>query len=309
MIRAFFEKLLRLIFHNLGYKLLSILLAVIVWAIIQGEQVQEVSTEVHVTIHVAPGFGVRGDLQRVKAATIRGPQAWLIEIPQKLAADVFIPPGKLGRYRIRLSKDDVKNLNERLELVVHEPYIDLFVDRLGERTLPVKEVIHGSPPDGLTVEKVNVEPKSVVVKGIRSDLLKLRFVYTEPIDVSGMQESHRNEVKLMNPGFGPDALSTDKAEAFILIGDGKNYRRFAGLPVEVLGSPLKGSVKPLSVNLSVQAAPDVLSRLKRSDIRVSVDANGLAPGRYEREVQVKLPPDVNLIESQPEKVGLTLSKD
>lgn len=309
MIKALFEKLLRLLFHNLGYKLLSILLAVIVWAIIQGEQVQEVSAEVHVTIHVAPGFGVRGDLQRVKAATIRGPQAWLIEVPQKLAADVFIPPGKLGRYRIRLSKDDVKNLNERLELVIHEPYIDLFVDRMGERALPVKEVLHGSPPEGFTVERVSLEPRTVTVKGIRSDLLKLRYVYTEPIDVSGMQESHRNEVKLMNPGFGPDALSSEKAEAFILIGDAKSKRRFTNVPVEIQGTSLRASVKPATVNISLQASADVLSRIKKSDISVSVDALGLAPGRSEQEVQVKLPPDTHLIESQPEKVVLTLSKD
>ncbi len=309
MIRSLLERIVRLLFHNLGYKLLSILLAVIVWAIIQGEQVQEVGTEVHVTIHVAPGYGVRGDLQRVKAATIRGPQAWLIEVPQKLAADVFIPPGKLGRYRIRLSKDDVKNLNERLELVIHEPYIDLFVDRIGERTLPVKEVIHGSPPEGFAVENVTIEPKTVTVKGVRSDLLKLRYVYTEPIDVSGMQESHRNEVKLMNPGFGPNALGTEKAEAFILIGDGKSKKRFAQVPIQLVGVVGKASVKPQTISVSVQAGPEVLAKLKKSDVTALVDAKDLEAGRYELDVQIKLPAGTRLIETQPERVMVSISKD
>lgn len=307
--RSFINRILALLFNNFGYKLLSILLAVIVWAIIQGEQVQEVNREIMVGVHVASGFGVRGELVRIKAATIRGPQAWLLEVPKRLTAEVFVPPGKIGQHRIRLSKDDVKNVNDRLELIIHEPYLDLYVDRLMERTIPIKEAIHGTPADGFIVEKVSIDPKSVVAKGIRSDLMQLRTIYTEPIDVSGYQESRTLDVGLVSPGLGSDALSHEVVKVNVQIGDSRINKRFANIPVDVVGAEHAFRVKPQFVSILVQGTPTVLNFLKRSDFKAFIDARGLGPGRYEEEIKVKIPPETVLIETFPEKGALSVQGD
>jgi YbbR domain-containing protein len=309
MIRSISQKITHLLFHNFGYKVLSLFLAVIVWAIIQGEQVQEISREVLVAIHVPPEFGVRGELVRIKAVTIRGPQAWLIEVPKKLTADVYIPSGKVGRYRIRLSKDDLKNLHERLEVILHEPYLDLFVDQLMERSIPVKEAIHGTPAEGYIVEKVNIDPKAVLVKGIRNDLLKLRYVYTEPIDVSGYQESRVLDVRLVSPGLGADALSTDMVRVALQVGDSKINKRFGNIPVEIVGADEGATVKPQFVSILVQGVPGVLNFIKRSDFRAFVEVRGLGPGRHEQDIKVKIPADTALIETFPEKGIVAIGKD
>jgi hypothetical protein len=297
-----------MLFHNLGYKLLSILLAVIVWAIIQGEQVQEVSAEVRVTIHVANGYGVRGDLQRIKAATIRGPQAWLLEVPKNLEADVYLAAGRIGRYRIRLNKDDVKNFNERLELVIHEPYLDLFVDRLLERTIPVKESLQGAPADGFAIEKVSIEPSFTTVKGIRTDLLKLRYVFTEPIDVSGLSENRSIAVKLASPGVGADALAMDTVQVSLQIGDSRVNKRYSMIPLEIDDDQQIVTIKPQLISIIVQGLPGVLSTLKSSDFKASVAVRGLGPGRHELPIKVILPSETNLIETFPEKAVVTIEK-
>ncbi len=309
MIRDLLEKFMNLLFHNFVYKLVSLFLAVIVWAIIQGEQIQEINRDILVSIHVDSGYGVRGDLIRVKAATIRGPQAWLLEVPKKLSADVYIPSGRVGRYRMRVSKDDTKNLNERLELIIHEPYLDLFVDRMMERVVPIKESIHGTPADGYLVEKVNIEPKTVTVKGIRNDLLQLRYIYTEPIDVSGLQESRVVESKLVSPGLGDDALSLDAVRVNLQVGDSKINKRFGDIPVEVLGATGPTSIKPNLVSIMVQGVPGVLNFIKKSDFRAFVDVHGLNPGRYEQDIKVKIPADTVLIETFPEKGIVHIDKN
>ncbi|MCX6129723.1 MAG: CdaR family protein [Proteobacteria bacterium] len=303
------QKIIRLLFHNFGYKLLSLFLAVIIWAIIQGEQVQEINRESIVGIHLAPEFGVRGELIRVKAATIRGPQAWLLEVPKKLTADIYIPSGKVGRYRIRLSKDEVKNLNERLEIIIHEPYLDLFVDKLMERSLPVKEAIHGTPADGYIIEKVNLEPKFVNIKGIRNDLMKLRYVYTEPIDVSGLNESRVLDVRLIPPGLGIDAFAIDTVRVVLQVGDSRINRRFNDIPIEVVGATKRTRIEPPSVSILVQGVPGVLNVLKRGDFKAFVDVHDLGSGRHEHDIHVKIPPDTALIESFPEKGIVAIEKD
>ena len=49
-----------LFFHNFFYKILSVLLAILLWAIIQGEQVQDKNVEIAVNVHLAPGYAVEG---------------------------------------------------------------------------------------------------------------------------------------------------------------------------------------------------------------------------------------------------------
>jgi len=307
--RRLLRSTFNLFFHNLGYKLLALLLALVVWAIIQGEQIQEVNREILVEIHVSPEFGVRGDLLRIKAATIRGPQAWLLEVPKRLTAEVFVPPGKIGEHRVRLSKDDVKNLNERLELIIHEPNLVLYVDKMMERTIPIKETIHGTPAEGFTVEKVLIDPKVVTVKGIRKDLLDLRTIYTEPLDVTGLAASKTVDGRLISPGLGSEALSVESVKITMQVGNSKVNKRFTTIPIEVTGAQRRAKISPQFVSILVQGVPNVLNNLQRSDFKAFIDVRTLGPGRYEEDIKVKIPADTVLIETFPEKGSVTIFGD
>ena len=117
------------IFRNFWYKLASVILAAFVWAMIQGEQVLEVNKEITVNINIADGYAVRGERIRVKAATLRGPRVLMLEAPNNLEADITVPKGRVGNYRVRLDKDDIKGWNDRLQLIIHDPYLSLYVDR------------------------------------------------------------------------------------------------------------------------------------------------------------------------------------
>ncbi|MBC7658749.1 MAG: hypothetical protein H7249_03490 [Chitinophagaceae bacterium] len=307
--RSLLRSIFNLFFHNFGYKLLAILLAVVVWAIIQGEQIQEVNREILVEIHVSPEYGVRGDLLRIKAATIRGPQAWLLEVPKRLTAEVFVPPGRIGEHRVRLSKDDVKNLNERLELIIHEPNLVLYVDKLMERSVPIKETIHGAPADGFTVERVNIEPKNVVVKGIRKDVMDLRTIYTEPVDVTGLKESKTLETRLISPGLGSEALAVEAVKVQLQVGNSRINKRFSNIPVEIVGATRRTKITPQFASILVQGVPNVLNKLQRSDFKAFIEVRSLGPGKYEEDIKVKIPAETVLIETFPEKGNVTILGD
>ncbi len=309
--RSVLRSILNILFNNIGYKLLAILLAVVVWAIIQGEQIQEVNREILVEIHVPPEYGVRGgDLLRVKAATIRGPQAWLLEVPKRLTAEVFVPREKVGgEYRVRLSKDDVKNLNERLELIIHEPNLSLYVDRLMERAVPVHESLRGSPAEGFNVEKVTIEPRNVTVKGIRKDLMELRNIYTEPVDVTGLNANKTIEARLISPGLGGDALSQEVVKVNLQVGSSRINKRFANIPVEIVGAERRVKFSPQMVSILVQGVPNVINSLNRSDFKAFMELSKTAPGRYEEAIKVKIPADTVLIETFPDKGAISVLKD
>lgn len=309
--RSILKSLFNLFFNNFGYKLLAVFLSIIVWAIIQGEQVQEVNREIVVNIHVPPGFAIRGDVTRVKAATVRGSQAWLLEVPKRLVADINIEP-KVGDHRIHVGKQHIKDFSEKsdITITVHDASMDIYVDRVAERSVPVKESIQGLPLEGFSVERVNIDPKTVLVKGVRKDVMELRTISTEAIDVSGLQENKSQDVRLISPsGLGLGAMNIDTVKVNIQIGNSRLNKRFSNIPIEITGAQRRTRISPQFVSILVQGVPNILNNLKREDFKAFIEVRSLGPGRYEEEIKVKIPPDTVLIETFPEKSIVTVLGD
>ncbi|NRA62884.1 MAG: hypothetical protein HRU19_00290 [Pseudobacteriovorax sp.] len=300
------RKILTIISRNFLYKLAAFGLAILVWAIIQGEQIEERSIDIKVNIQVPPGFAIRGDLVQTKSARIRGPRVWMIDSPKVLETDFVIPMGKRGRFRGRLEKERIKKLNQRFELVIHDPYIEVYVDRQIERTVSVKEILQGTPAEGYLIEKVTLEPRVVTLQGLREDLLKIRQVVTEPIDIADIKSNRTKEVKIISPNTGVKNMGVTSVQVNLKVGDSKINKRFGSIPIEVLGSNSKVKVRPAYVSIMVQGTPGILNFVKRPDFRAFIEAQGLKPGRYEQDIKVKIPSDTVLIETFPEKGIVTI---
>lgn len=303
------SKVFKFLVKNFWYKLLSVFLAVILWGIIQGEQVYEVNREIRVSIVVPEGYAVRGDNVRIKSAIVRGPRVWMLEAPEFFEAELEIPPGKVGTHKIRVGREKIQNWNERLQLVVHDPFIEVFVDRKIERTVPVKEVLQGTPADGYLIEKIHIDPMVVVLTGVRTDVLRVRQVVTEPIDISGLQGSRTIEARLIPPSdMLVSDMSVDRAKVHLKVGDSKINKRFGNIPIELVGGEFEATVRPSQVSVLIQGTPGVLNFVSSGDFRAFIETRGLAPGRYEQDVRLKIPPDTVLIEAFPEKAIVSISE-
>ena len=104
--------------------------------------------------------------------------------------------------------------------------------------------------DGFIIEKVNIEPKMVTIKGIKNDLLKIRNVSTEPIEVSGIKENASFEVRLNAPsGLAMEDLSTDRVKVNFQVGVSKINKRFGSIPIEVSGTDYIADVNPSYIYL------------------------------------------------------------
>lgn len=311
MMRSFLRSLFNLFFNNFGYKLLAVFLSVIVWAIIQGEQVQEVNREVVINIHVPEGYAIRGDATRVKAATVRGSQAWLLEVPKRLVADIRLE-AKVGEHRVHVGKQHIKDFSEKsdIAITIHDASMDIYVDRVVERLVPVRETLQGLPLEGFSVERTTIEPKTVMVKGVRKDVMDLKFVSTEAIDVAGIQENKTQDARLVPPpGLGVGSLALEAVKVTIQVGNSRLNKRFSNIPVEITGAQRRTKISPQFVSILVQGVPNVLNNLKREDFKAFIEVRSLGPGRYEEEIKVKIPPDTVLIETFPEKSIVTVLGD
>jgi YbbR domain-containing protein len=299
------KKVTKVVFNNFAYKLLAMVLALVLWGIVQGEQIQEVNREITVLLQVPDGFMVRGETVLTKAATIRGPRVLMLEAPSNLEAHINVP-AKVGKFKARLDKDALRGWNDRLQLTIHDPFLSIIVDEKVTRTVPIKEVLQGVPAEGVIIEKVTLKPRTVDITGMKSELIKIKHIATEPIDISGLQQSKTIEVPLVPLGIPPENLSETVTQAAIQLGDSKVNKRFGAIPIETVGSDFATRVKPGYVTIVVQGTPGILNFTKRSDFKAFVEVGNIGVGRHELDVKVKIPPDTVLIETFPEKVGVVI---
>ena len=302
--RRFLSKL----FHNMPYKLASVFLATLLWYIVQGEEILDINRRLIIKVQVPDGFMIKGDDERLKDVTLRGPRVLLGNYDTKpLEATLTIPEGVTGQRRILINKDIFGDWDNRINLTVHDPYLTLTIDERMTRSVAVKEFLKGVPADGYIIEKVTIKPARVKVTGLRSEISRISEVRTGPIDVEGLQQSKSFEVDLVPNGFTKDGLEQSKVTVNIAVGEKKENKRLSSIPVEVVGSEYISAVKPREVTIIIQGTPGVLSFVKRSDLEAFVEARDLPPGKKDvRDIQVKIPPNTVLIETLPEKASVEI---
>ena len=297
-----------IIFKNFGYKLFALFLAVVIWSLIQGEQILEDNREVVVSIDVPKGFMIRGDVRRVILATIKGPRVLMTE-RTAMEARVKVPPLKGSKYRVRIDKEDIKDWDNRLQITIHDPYLTLYVDEEGSRMVPIRWEHQGTTADGYFIKKKLLKPAAVKLTGLKGDLLKVREIATEPVDISGLQDNRSFDVALVPPeGFVPENLGSDTVNVTLQVSEILENKRYAGIPITVVGSDYEVLTNPKYASVTIQARSSALKSIEDKNIQATVDASGLKPGQYERELKFKIPPDAVLIELTPDKVILNVER-
>jgi hypothetical protein len=294
---------------NLPYKVTAVILSCMLWYIVQGEEILEVNKRVAVTVAVPDGYTIKGPTLRYKDATLRGPRVLLgqyMEGKKPLDATIKIPPGKPGQQRYRVDRENITGFDPRVRLTIHDPYIVVTVDEVAGKKVPVREVIEGVPAQGYMIEKVVIEPDSVNVRGLKVDLARINQVATEKINISGLKQPKVFEVNLLKTGLGEVQLAVSSVTVKVAIGEQKINKKFTSIPVEVVGSDYLTNVRPQFASIVIQGTPGVLSFVKKSDMRAFVDVRDLTPGRYDREIQVKIPSETVMIETYPKSTSVEI---
>jgi YbbR domain-containing protein len=67
---------------------------------------------------------------------------------------------------------------------------------LNKKTVDVKTIVYGQPAQGVTVKSVTTKPARIELTGDPQALDKIDFIYTEPINVAGIDRDTEKEVKL-----------------------------------------------------------------------------------------------------------------
>jgi YbbR domain-containing protein len=182
---------------NLGWKLMSVGLAFVLWAIMgrQSEMQMNVSAPVQYK-NIPDDLEISSDIPERVNLDVRGPADRLT--PTYLAnASVeldFAAMHQPGEFTFNIG-----NNNTRLPLGIFlnravPSQIRVRFDRTVTRDVPVRARFYGTPSEGYHLSECILQPPVIHLRGPESHLTPLQEVQTDPIDLGGVIGHHVGRV-------------------------------------------------------------------------------------------------------------------
>lgn len=292
-------------FSHLGIKLLCLLVAVLLWA--------QVASTVDVEQIVRMPVEVVGLADSLAVASSRLPESISVRIRGKrlqlLASDLVRQD--LGRVQIDLTavgpgrhRYDVSVLDVRVSatpLEILPPVtLDLEVQKLVSKLVPVRLVMTGEPPAGHAVAgRPEILPSNVTVSGPQRQVDAVKEVVSEELRLARRRASFTQRVPLVDPGRD---LRLRPIEVEVAVGiDEIIERTFEDVPVTVLSdlAPERISLDPTTVRVRVTGAVGVVQSMRVDEVSVLVPIGAQVKGVALVPVQTVVPDGIEVTGVEP----------
>jgi YbbR domain-containing protein len=187
------------IFDNLLYKLVSLLIAGLLWAAAQGVRDMEEGFDVPVTYTDLPSelVVVEQSAQEINLR-LRGSRAALREVRRDLS-DYTVSLGgvKEGDAQFPVLPENLA-LPRGSQVTARSPSLLVFrTEKLLSKSVDVRPDIAGELPEGYRLAAVRVQPDKIEIEGARTEVRRMREVATQRVDVAALRETTTLDVPIL----------------------------------------------------------------------------------------------------------------
>lgn len=192
----------KLLTENWTLKLLSLVFALILWMFIMGERRQEVGYRVPLELQNIPAeLMIANEVPSLVDVRISGPRTLLMKVsPNDISIAVDLTDLQPGLTTFKRLEERL-NLPSGLRVTRLSPsFIDLKLERIKQKRVPVKISLVGEPLLGYQVGRVTASPAQVLIEGAESELKSVSAVTTEAVDLHGVNDGFSLIVPLVHLG-------------------------------------------------------------------------------------------------------------
>lgn len=178
------------VFHNLGLKLLSLCLAVFLWAVVLGEQKIEVTVDEPLEMEIPPHLFVVNDPVDTVEVRLRGPKTLVTSLGPREVSLGELPVTLVEGENVIPIREETIRVPRGIEVVGVSPQrVRIVLEAASEREMEVHPRVEGSPPEGFVVRRVTAVPPRVRLVGPMSELRRITRLRTLPIRLTGQTAS------------------------------------------------------------------------------------------------------------------------
>lgn len=209
----------KLFFENLGLKIAAVLLSIILWMFATSRGQSEISIDVPIQFKNIPsGFELTNHDIKTISMNIRGQERLIKNVrPADISVYVDLSNAKNGESIYYIDRDDIKLPPAVTITNISPPSIKVSIEETITKTVKVKPVIFGTPETGYYVKSIATRPQTLVIEGIRSEIGRVNKIKTESLDITGINETLTQNLKLDLKGMSIRTKTND-VEVKVVIG-------------------------------------------------------------------------------------------
>jgi YbbR domain-containing protein len=195
-------------------KLISILLAVILWYFVVSERSGETAISIPLDFRNIPtSLIIIKNPEESINVRISGPATRLRGLsPKNVKAIIDLSDAKPGTAEFIIQPEHI-TLPRGLRVTMVSPAsIMLRFDTLLKKSLPVEAILVGKPSEGFKLTGVSVDPPAVDIVGAQLELRGLQRISTEEVDISGLKKNEIRKVPLNLAGLHIKSISKEEVK-------------------------------------------------------------------------------------------------
>ena len=299
-------------FRNLGLKLLSLAIGVMLWMSVSGEEMVERGLRAPLELQQFPqGLEIMGEAPSTVDVRVRGTASALSRVNGgDIVAVLDLHAVRPGNRLFAMTPEQVRSPYGVEVVQVTPSTIALALENSLTRQVPVAPSIEGMPAPGyVVVGKPVIMPDRIEIVGPETAVKRAGEAVTETISVAGLHDSLSEDVTvgLLDPSLRLAGQRT--VHVSLKIAPGPMERTVRGLPVRLrnLGPRLSAQAVPAIVDVGVRGSRDIINRIGGDDLAAYVDVNGLGEGEYMLAVHADTPERAGITRIEPATVQVRIT--
>jgi YbbR domain-containing protein len=176
------------VFQNIGLKLISLLVAVLLWLAVVHEPQAEVSLTIPIEFQNVPQY-LDFTSEHVPQAAIRvqGPERMVRDLDQaEVHATIDLAHAAPGEHTYDLTPREIHVPHGVDVLQVMPGQLRITFDRRITKEIPVRPRVIGSFASGIRIAEIASDPAEVAVVGPEKRVNQIDAALTDPVDATGV---------------------------------------------------------------------------------------------------------------------------
>lgn len=296
-------------FANLPLKVISLLVAVVLWLAVSGQSTVERNIRVPLEYQNVPaGMEIVGDPPGSVDVRLRGSSGNLARVVQgDVVAALDLTNARPGTRIFNLHASEVRVPFGVQVVQVTPPTVSLEFEFSGQKVVPVSPVIEGDPETGYVVGRITTSPATVQVIGPVGRLEALLEATTEPVRVDGARANVLDRVTVGVEDTTVRLREPQVAVVTVEIVPAPVQQTLQGVAIATtnLGRGLTARITPATVSVVVRGTRERIAGIDPGDLRADVDLADL--GRGQHAVPVRVPNREGVAVESVEPATVTVS--
>lgn len=306
-----FGKIGEVITHNFAVKLISIVIAIVLWLLVFGSRNDQMQISVPIRVLTHPDVAIANRENEIPDEIqflLTGPKAFLRGVLDRPRSPIVVDlaNSKPGLVTYRFFSDNI-SLPIGVKVLSIEPTtIFIKLEKMKTKVVPVRLQLQGKPPEGYQLVESGIEPDKVKIRGPQSRIASISEVFTESLSLDQTKHDIEQAAPLDLKRFSVE-IEGDLPKIFLKVRPISANFRIKNVAIRVL-SRFKAKLETPTVTVFVRADDKDLEKLDQSQVYAEIDLQDQEVGEFEVPIKVSLPPTLGLVRVEPEKVKVTLSE-